>query len=217
MPWLGYLDRIARSDIFVFLDNVQFEKNSYINRNKIKTANGPIWLTVPVLMQGHIRKKMTELEINNQKNWRTKHLKAIECNYRKSKNFEICWQKLETLYGQEDACLVDLCFDHLKFWLSEFNILTKIVRASEIDISGVKDQLVFNICKHYQATTYLSGPFGREYLDFDQFSKANIELIFHDYSHPIYSQLYGEFLPNMGVVDYWMNDGRSEIFKRQRR
>lgn len=215
LPWLGYLNRIAQSDIFVFLDNVQFEKNSYTNRNKIKTANGPIWLTIPILKQGHTTKIMTEIQIDNQKNWRIKHLKAIECNYKKAKNFECNWPKLQAIYQENNASLADKCYDQLKFWMSELKITTKVVRASEINVSGAKGDLVLNICKFHRATSYLSGPLGKDYLNPEDFQAAGIDLRFQDYSHPVYHQLYGEFVPNMGVVDYWMNDGRSSNFTHQ--
>lgn len=82
LPWLGYFDRIARSDKFVYLDNVQFERNSFINRNRIKTANGPIWLTIPVRLKEHFNKTIADIEIDARQNWKRKHLRSIEQNYR---------------------------------------------------------------------------------------------------------------------------------------
>src|SRR5215470_5119272 len=87
LPWLGYFDRIAQSDAFIFLDNVQFERNSFTNRNRIKTANGPIWLTVPVRLNGHLDQTILATEIDERRDWRRKHLRAIEQNYRRAPCF----------------------------------------------------------------------------------------------------------------------------------
>ena len=205
LPWLGYLSRIAESDLFVFLDTVQFEKNSFTNRNRIKTSTGPIWLTVPVLQQGHLTKKLNEIEIDSKQDWRKKHLKSIEMNYRKAPQFSRCFPALEALFATDTQKLADLCYEQLEFWMRQFGISTRIVRASALPVTGQKSDLVLALCKHLNATEYLSGPLGKDYLHAEDFERANIRLSFQEYSHPTYQQLYGAFLPAMGVVDAWMN------------
>lgn len=213
LPWLGYFDRIAKSDAFIFLDNVQFERNSFINRNRIKTANGPIWLTVPVRLDAHFDKTIVEIEIDDRQDWRRKHLRSIEQNYARTKNFAQKFDRLAAIYRNRTNKLAELCRDQLDFWLSELGITTRIMRASQLPVAGRKSALVLNLCKHLGATKYLSGPLGWGYLEETEFSKAGIDIEYHEFVHPVYSQTNGEFVPAMGVVDYWMNCGQGGLFK----
>jgi hypothetical protein len=212
LPWLGYLARVAASDVFVFLDTVQFEKNSFVNRNRIKTANGPIWLTVPVLQRGHMAKRLTEIEIDPQQDWRKKHLRSIEMNYRKTTGFADRFPRLTALYAEEDALLTDFSWRQFRFWLGELGITTRVVRASELAVGGQKSDLVLAICQHLGASHYISGPLGRGYLKEEEFAGAGIKVSYQEFVHPEYPQLYGDFLPAMGVVDYWFNSGDRRIF-----
>jgi hypothetical protein len=197
----------------VFLDTVQFEKNSFTNRNRIKTATGTTWLTVPVLQQGHLDKKLVDIEIDSRQDWQRKHLRSIEQNYRRAPRFAECYPRLVDLYQQEDRRLAELCFRQLRFWLDELNIATPVVRASELSVVGQKADLVLALCRHLGADTYLSGPLGRNYLNEQDFSVAGIELVYQNYEHPVYTQLYGTFVPAMAVIDYWMNCNDSQVFR----
>src|SRR5690606_26531522 len=157
LPWLGYFERIIRSDVHVVLDHVQFEKNSFTNRNQIMTPNGPIWLTIPV----RTAKKFGDLpicdiEVSNQ-HWRKKHLKSIISNYQKAKYFDLIYDFLTEFYNQDDMKLNDINSQMLNFFLQNININTKIIYSSKMDITGKKDELVLNICKALNANTYLSG------------------------------------------------------------
>jgi hypothetical protein len=213
LPWLGYFDRIAKSDLFVCLDNVQFERNSFTNRNRIKTARGPTWLTVPVRLDGHFETTIADIEIDEMQNWRRKHLRSIEQNYSRTPNFDRKFEHLVTLYQDKTNRLADLCLNQLRFWLMELGVSTPVVRASELPASGRKSELVLELCQNAGATTYLSGPLGRGYLEEDEFSKAGIAVKYHKFVHPTYPQLYGDFLPAMGVVDYWMNCDEPNVRK----
>lgn len=205
LPWLGYIDKIKRSDLFIFLDTVQYEKNSFTNRNKIKTANGPVWLSVPVIKTNHFDKIMSEMMIDKNYNWRKKHLNAIFFAYKKSPNFEELYPELEKLYEQEYDNLVNLTWEHLHFWLDLLGIHTKIIKSSSLTVSSKKSDLVFDLCQTVNADYYISGAMGKNYLDTDKFSSSGIHVEFQEYKHPEYPQLYGEFIPNMGIVDFAMN------------
>lgn len=205
LPWLGYLDKISRSDVFVYLDTVQFEKNSFINRNRIKTAQGPLWLTIPIKTKGHTQTSLQSTEIDDSQAWRNKHLKSIEMNYRKAPGFNECYPKLQELINIPESNLAEYCFQQLRFWCDELAIKTKIIRSSTLPINSAKSDLVLDLCKHFCADHYLSGALGRNYLLEDDFDKLGIKIEYQDYQSPVYSQLWGDFVPNLGIVDAWMN------------
>lgn len=216
LPWLGYLDRIAASDTFIFLDTVQFEKNSFTNRNRIKTANGPLWLTVPVLSQGHIGRTLQDLKIDNRQDWKTRHLRSIEQNYRKAPFFSERFPRLAALYEGTEESLAELCFRQLHFWAGEFRLKAKILRASDLKAEGAKSGLVLSLCQATGATTYLSGPQGRGYLDEASFAGAGIALRYQDFAPRPYPQLFGDFAPAMAALDYWMHTSDPAGFREMR-
>jgi hypothetical protein len=211
LPWLGYFDKIKKSDVFIFLDSVQFEKNSFINRNKIKTANGPIWLTVPVFSKNHFQTSLKYTEINNKANWRRDHFLSIYYNYRKAKRFDECYEKLKLLYEKEYTFLSDLCWSQLLFWLNELKIDTKVIRASDLNIQSKKSDLILDLCKYFEADCYLSGSLGKDYLVEGDFHKEGIKIEYQNYQHPIYEQLWRVFLPNLSIVDLWMNSDQFDL------
>lgn len=116
LPWLGYFEKIKRCDIFVYLNHVQFEKNSFINRNKIRTAGEDLWLTVPVLQKGHTESLIKDLKIDLRTPWQKKHLKSIYHSYHKAPCFAELYPRLEQLYSQSLESFDQFCFAHLKFW-----------------------------------------------------------------------------------------------------
>lgn len=207
LPWLGLIDRASRCDVFVVLDSVPYSKNYFYNRNRIKTANGLTWLTVPVLTKGCEGQDFTETRIDNRENWREKHWKSIFYSYKKAPFFEESCQRLENILKREWEFLVDLCLETFHYILEIFDIRTRIVRASELGVQGRKEGLVISICKQLQATHYLSGPDGKNYLTPDLWAKQNMMVDFQNYIHPIYRQLHGEFIPNLSVIDLIFNYG----------
>ena len=207
LPWLGYFDKISKADVFVFLDTVQYEKNSFINRNKIKTPQGPQWLTIPVKSKGHITATLRETLVDDSKPWRSKHLKSIEMNYRKAPYFNEFFPKLEGIQMLPASNLAELCWQQLQFWLKEFNIKAKVIRSSDLAVESKKSDLVLDLCRHFNADHYLSGILGKDYLDEYSFATNGIAVQYQDFQHPIYTQLWGDFLPYMSIIDYWMNCG----------
>lgn len=213
LPWLGYFDKIARADVFVYLDTVQFEKNSFINRNQIKTPQGPLWLTVPVKTKGHTSGSLRTTEIDERQPWRVKHLKSIEMNYRKAARFDECFPKIEALLSMPESNLAEYCWHQLRFWLDELGIVTRIVRSSELPIANLKSDLVLELCQYFGAQHYLSGALGRDYLIEDDFSKTGIVIEYQSFKSPVYPQLWGAFMPNLSILDWWMSDAELSIFR----
>jgi hypothetical protein len=207
LPWLGYFDKIARADVFVFLDSVQFEKSSFTNRNRIKTPQGAQWLTIPLKMKGHLSATIAQMLIDEAQPWRAKHLKSIEANYARAPFFKAGFPELQPLLMQDADNLAELCWQQLQFWLRVLDIRTPIYRSSQLPIEARKSELVLSMCQHFGADEYLSGALGRDYLDEAAFARAGINIEYQDYPHPQYPQLWGGFEARLSVVDAWLNCG----------
>lgn len=209
-PWIGYLDLINQSDVFVFLDNVQFEKQSWQQRNRVRGNEDLLWLTVPVLRKGKFGQKINEVRINDI-GFRDKHLKTIKQCYTKSKYFHLYENELVELYKQDDdnKSLSDFNVK-LILWLCEkFGISTKIYISSELDCDGVRSELIVNICKKLESFDYLSTAGAVEYLkeDYDIFKSNKIDVRLHNYNHPTYTQVYEPFIAYASSIDLLFNYG----------
>jgi hypothetical protein len=212
MPWLGYFDRIVKSDVHVVLDHVQFEKNSMVNRNKIRTAQGDTMLTVPLLTKGKFGDlAINALQTDQTQKWEARHLKSLKSSYARAPHAEEHLPFFEELLStpQPDFLLPVMAIT--EYLLGAFGIKTPIKRSSEMACGGTKGDLVLNICKELGATQYISGPFGRDYLDMAVFQAEGIEIIFHDYAHPVYKQMHGPFEPYMSAVDLLLNCGADSL------
>ena len=213
LPWLGYLDKVRAADLFILLDTVQFEKGSFINRNRIKTASGPLMLTVPVIQEGLLAKPLYDVEVVETQPWRRKHLSSIKQSYGRAPNFADLFPKLEALYrvcsNERTSSFSRLGEEHHRFWCRHFGIDREIVRASEMAVVSGRSvferfcstHLLVELVRYVGGTTYLSGPLGRDYLDEREFKRAGIALEYHHFTHPTYEQLHGEFVPAMAALD----------------
>ncbi|MDE2216524.1 MAG: WbqC family protein [Planctomycetota bacterium] len=209
LPWIGYFDKIDRADVFVLLDNVQYKKNEWQNRNRIKTSQGWQWITVPVLYK--YPEKINEVKINNTVDWRKKHLNALTYNYSKAPFFEKHRRFLEKTFSTNWEFLVEINTHVIQYLINALGIDKKIVLASSLRLrEGPTDRLI-DICKHVQADTYLSGKDGAKYMNLDAFAQAKIKVIFQDFRHPIYPQLYEKFEPYMSIVDLLFNHNHNSL------
>ena len=208
LPWLGYFHRIAVSDAHIVLDQVQFEKNSFTNRNKIRTREGWCWLTVPVQTSGKFGDLPIQgLKIAGGRPWAAKHWETLRLNYSKAPFFDQHARFFEGIYARPWENLSDLAREITAYLLAAFEIKTKLYFGSEMKASGKKDELVLNLCCELGATEYLSGPLGRNYLREDLFREHAIALRYDDYHHPVYSQVYRGFEPFMAALDLLFNAG----------
>lgn len=214
LPWMGYFDKIALTDHHVFLDSVQFEKNSFSNRNRIKTQNGALWLTIPVKLKGHSSSTLSSTQIDNSQNWKARHLKSIWMNYKRAPRFDSCYPKLEKLFSTQHDLLSELCYEQLLFWLKELEIRVSVTRSSTLGISSQKSELILDLCKHFHSTQYLSGELGKNYLLEEDFAAAGIEIQYQKFVTAHYPQLHGEFIPNLSVLDQWMNSENPNLNTR---
>ena len=205
LPWGGYIKRIALSDTFIVLDNVQFEKNSYTNRNKVKTANGTSWLTVPVNLKGHTSNSIKDIAIENNQPWPKKHWKTIQQNYGKSPYFSLHEEFFTQMYTKKWVFLHELNSHFLKYVLDILEIDTNIVYLSDTDVTGRKQDLILELCQYFSASEFIFGPLGKDYVEEKKFNESNIQLHFHEYTSPSYEQLWGDFIPNLSILDMLMN------------
>lgn len=211
LPWLGYFNRIVHSDLHIVLDHVQIDKSSktnFANRNKIRTREGWIWLTVPIVRRGQTGNlALNRIRIAEDTDWIRKTWASIQHNYAGAKHFKRYSAPFEATFHQAWTHLADLNARLTEDFLRSFEIKVKTRLSSEMNVEGDKDDLILNLVKSAGATRYISGPFGRGYLDLDKFARAGIEVVFHDYAHPHYAQAFPGFEPCMSAIDLLFNCG----------
>ena len=218
LPWLGYFNKIIRSDVFVIFDDVQFpigKKGFFGNRNQIKTNSGKLWLTVPVLGRSEC-KNFNEIKINYN-GWNEKHIKNIENFYKKSLYFNLYFKDIRNLLLQEYTSFSELSAELIIYFMNVLDIDTKIMYSSKIceDINLTGIDKIFYILEQLKASTYISsdGPGSRRYIKEDNFKK--VKLIWQNYKHPIYEQMYGDFISHLSIIDLIFNNGNKskEVIK----
>ena len=208
LPYPGFFEKIARSDLFVFLDNVQYERRGWDNRNRIKTPQGPKWLTVPVKSKGKYLAKLAEIEIDNQQNWIRKHLNSITINYKRAEFFAEVYPVIEAHLLEGHKLLIDLNISLITHFCKYLGLETVFKKASELEAQGKGSDLILDILLKTGAATYFSGIFGKEYLQEEKFKEKGIDIVYQNYSSSVYPQLFGSFIPNLSIIDLLFNCGR---------
>lgn len=209
LPWLGYFDLIAQSQAFIFLDNVQFEKQSWQQRNRIRTAKGLEWLIVPVLGKGRHDQLIRDVEIIKSKKFPGPHLRAFQMNYQRAPYFDQFFPELSDIIENNNTSLNKLNIGIIKWLSSVMGIEANFVNSSDLEAGGKRTSLLVNLCKKIDANLYLSPIGAKEYIDstHGEFAAAGIEVWLHNYEHPEYTQLYKPFLPYASVIDLLFNEG----------
>ena len=206
MPNLGFFKKIQSSDIFVFLDDVQFSKDSFDNRNQIKTNFGSEWITVP-LNRPVFEKKFNEVSISYKTNWIKEHCNMIFENYKSTPYFSSYWYEIEKILNYKHKLLIQLNFELIKYFIKTLDIHTKTVKSSELSITKIKTERLIEICLKLNAKCYISGIGGKDYLDESLFENTKIKLIYENFIHPKYTQIHGDFIKNMSIIDLLLNEG----------
>jgi len=207
VPWLGFFDQMIRSDVFVLYDDVQFDKHGWRNRNRIKTANGTTWLTVPVRHSGLQDQLIHEVRIDNSRGWAHKLVETVRQAYARAPYREPYSVQFAEVLAEPWERLLDLDVRLIGLMSSWLDVGTHVVRASELGIEGSQSGRLIEICRHFGASRYLSGNAAKAYLDIEMFDKARIEVVWQDYVHPRYRQLHGEFVPYLSALDLVLNMG----------
>lgn len=205
LPHLGFFRKIDQADIFVIYDTAQYTKNSFINRNRIRTKDGWMWLTVPVKKEGVL---IIEKEVDNTHNWRAKHWKAISANYNRAKYFNEYCSFFEDAYSKEWRKLAKLNEFLIKYLLQELDIHVKVVKASELDLKEQDPtEKLIEMTKKVKGDVYLSGTGGKSYLDEKLFTDIKLSY-FKKFESKPYKQVFGGFVNNLSVIDYLFNCGK---------
>ncbi len=212
IPWRGYFHQIQKADIFIFYDDVQYDKNGWRNRNRVKTRNGPIWLTIPVLHRGSVSEQIPikDIHIDWSKDWARKHWMSLQQAYSKAPYFRAYAGEIEDFYQHKIDLLSDFTIEQT---LALARILgiekTRFIRSSDL---AKKDTLhnnkkqtktghLVDLLQEVGASHYISGPAARDYLEENQLADAGISLEYMTYDYPTYDQLYLPFDPQVSVLD----------------
>jgi hypothetical protein len=213
IPWLGYLDRMVKSDLFIVLDHVQFERRNYQNRTMIRLEDEGRWLTVPVVQVSQ-KETIVEKAVDNtetgSRRWGPIHFKTLKYAYRKAPHFEAYAPRLQEILEAQWDKLVDLDLAMLDFVRGAFDITTPLRRSSEMKSEGARSELLLNLCREVgPGTTFLGGIGGsRRYLDLAAFAQAGVGVMWQDFTHPTYAQCgAGEFIPGLMSLDMLFNCG----------
>lgn len=209
LPYLGFFDKLRKSDVFVIYDDAQFNKGDFQQRNRIRIYHGWKWLTVPVEKK-HI--PINQIKIKNDietggTTWQENHLKEIHDNYKKAPcylNFE---KGIRRIYEQDYDMLIDINMEFIKFLIKSFEIDTEIVYSSDFRFTSKSTEKLVDLVSAIDGDIYLSGPMGKDYLDLQLFKKKSIKVVFQDFRHPVYQQQYDGFEPNMSAIDALLNVG----------
>ena len=209
LPYLGFFDKMGKSDVFIIYDDAQFNKEDFQHRNRIRIYHGWKWLTVPVERK---RIPINQMKIKNDikisgVSWCEAHFRDIHDNYRKAPYYAKCERELHEIYEQKYELLVDLNVELIEYLIKYFDINTKIVYSSEFGFSSKSSEKLVELVEAVGGDTYLSGAMGKNYLDMELFDKRDIKVVFQEFVHPVYRQQYDGFIPNMSTIDTLFNVG----------
>lgn len=208
LPYLGFFDKMSKSDIFMILDDVQFNRKDFQHRNRIRIPEGWKWLTVPILKEGRI--PINEILVNNQKIngkpvWSDTHFRIIDLNYNKTPYYESYIGDFSKIYSKKYTHLVDLNMSIIQYLINAFEIDIELVYSSKLGFTTTSSQKIADIVNSLGGDTYLSGVGGLDYLDESVFKEIKVE--YQQFEHPVYTQRHAGFEKNMGAIDALFNVG----------
>jgi hypothetical protein len=205
IPWRGYFHQVREADVFVFYDDVQYDAHGWRNRNRVKSAGGTVWLTIPVQQKGARSRgiPISEIEISQDRDWARKHWSTLKQAYRRAPHFDRYAPLLERFYSTRPTRLADFTIELTQALAVELGICnTRFLRSSEIPRPAAhRTDDLLAILQHIGAGEYISGPSARSYLDEDRFGQAGVRVRFMDYAYPDYPQLHPPFDPRVSIVD----------------
>ena len=211
LPWLGYFDQIDRADVFVFYDDVQYDKHGWRNRNRLKGPQGPVWITVPVRHAGRFGQLINAVEIDPRPDWARKHIATLRQLYARAPYAPLYLPELCELLARRWDRLVDLDVAAIRLMARWLGIDARFCCSSELGIGGGQSTRLLAICRHFAADTYISGDAAQAYLDVGRFRNAGVRVVWQDYRHPRYRQQFGQFEPYLSAIDLLCNLGGESL------
>ncbi len=205
IPWLGYFYKIDQSDVFVFLDDVQYSNEGMQNYHYIKTPQGSYRLKIPV--NSKFGKNINEIKTRDELGWKKKHLKTLELNYKKAKHFEEVFNDYSSLLLNDYTDLSHLDISIIKHICNKFGMSTDFISSSQLELNTKREEKVLDICSSLNSSVYYSGTGAKAYQDEENFNARGIELRYSVFKAFEYPQLWGDFQSNVSVIDYLMNCG----------
>lgn len=213
IPWIGVFNQVHEVDIFAIADNLQYEKNSWINRNRIKNINGGfIWLIVPLKKSSSLA-KINEKLIDNSQSWKKKHLRSIMFNYRAAPYFDRYFPKIKEIYAKDYIYLIDFNTALFKFILSELKLNTKIIQESNFVLPNEKNLAIIKLCQKNNCNSYFSGKTADVYLDYTLFKENGINVILQECQDIKYHQVGDDWVDKLSVIDSLFMIGAEETLK----
>lgn len=210
LPWLGFFYKMAHTDVFVYLDDVQLPRGqSFAARNKVKTPQGPTWLTVPLSIPSGQEGKALYTEVSfADESWKSDHLKTLKFNYTRADHFDAIFEVYRDIVEPAED-FVAMNIDLIEAFAEFLDIGAERVRQSELGKGfGQKNQLIIELAERVEADVYLSGTGGgTEYNDPHVLGKEGIELRYSEFEHPRYDQLWDEFESHLSIIDLLFNHG----------
>ncbi len=210
LPWLGYFEQMAICDHFIFLDDAQYTKQDWRNRNRIRTKDGWMWLTVPV-RKDSLKARLCDIHISDHGHWQRTQLRAITQNYGRASFFQDIFPVLEKAFAAAPEHLTDLTMGLVQDFAPLLGIKTPIVKASSIPSTTSKTidpvARIGELCQHVGADIFYTGPAAQSYMADDALAGQGIKPVFQDYQHPVYTQAHTGFESHMAVIDLLMNHG----------
>lgn len=211
IPWRGYFHQIRKADVFILYDDVQYDKHGWRNRNRVKTANGTVWLTVPVAAAGNVVEStpINEIRCVWRRDWTRKHWATIEQSYGRAPHFERYAPLLASFYARRDEFLAELTIDLTLALSRELGIEgTRFLRSSRMPgIEGAGTDRLLSLLRATGADHYISGPSARAYIDEDRVREAGVTLEYMEYDYPEYEQLHPPYDPRVSVLDLLLMKG----------
>jgi hypothetical protein len=203
LPWRGYFDLVDRADVFVFYDDVQYDKHGWRNRNRVKTANGPAWITVPVHARGAVEggTPICEIRVDHRRDWVRAHLETLRHAYGRQPFYGRYAPLIASILERRHARLADLTIDLTVAIAGELGSATRFVRSSDLSLSGRKNDRLLDVLAHVGATRYVSGPSAQSYIDEERFEQSGVALEYAAYDYPEYAQPHPPFERAVSIVD----------------
>ena len=209
IPYIGFFDRLLKADIYVVLDNVQYvrrNKEQWTNRDRIKTRNGKRWITANV-KKADSQAKINEICLSDDHNWRSKCKNILQTNYREATYYGEINQYVSKIFDYKCKFLVDFNIHAIQIINSILDIKIEVILASDLHLEGKKDELNISIMKKIGCTQYLSGMGAKAYCNEKLYEESGIKILWQDFEHPVYPQLFGEFVSYLSIIDFLYNCG----------